>query len=77
MQPQAKPTYLSVKVGSTGYFSEFIISSSAFIKTTFAPNKKHFTVIEQAVAEAKHIEKPKGRTRITISELLNPEEALN
>lgn len=74
MQKQQKQTFMTVKVGNSGYFSEFVIGRHAYIKNSFAPSKKHYTVIESAIAhslqqDAKHV-----RTRITITELLNPEQ---
>lgn len=80
----------SVPVGNTGYFSEFVLDgyTSAFIKTSFAPTKKHFSAIEQAIAESKampkhnHVQQqpeelenaPKGRKHVSLKELLNPEQ---
>lgn len=68
MQRPSRITNMSVKVGNTGYFSEFILdnskeakpknnntstsSNNSYIKTSFNSTKKHFTVIESAIAEA-------------------------
>lgn len=78
---QERATAMSVKVGNTGYFSEFIIGGQeckAYVKRAFNPTKVHFNAIEHAIAQQQHQEQAKvtprvTRTHISIAELLNPE----
>lgn len=75
----------AVPVGASGYYSEFLLAdSNAYIKTTFAPSKKHYTEIEKAKQNMQTSFVPQQqqttsaqarpiRTRITLAEILNPE----
>lgn len=67
----------AVPVGASGFYSEFLIAgNNGYIKTKFAPSKKNYTVIDKAkqnMIALKPQEEYRGRLKITIAELLNPE----
>lgn len=77
---ESRITARSVPVGNIGFFSEFVLdgATNAYIKSSFAATKKHYTAIDNAIhtATVASLDAPKQtrviRTSITIQELLNP-----
>lgn len=99
MTDKTKLEAIQVQVGTSGYYSEFLLetrNNKAYIKKRFPDKKINFSEIDKAQQllfekpeeELKQSspqpqpqqtrrlsvqdEKPRGRTKITIAELLNP-----